>query len=149
MSSLAAEKYYPWVAAAGAAVAGYQLGLNEAFFENRDTLLQSTLTLAAIFTGFLATANSLLISLRGSQVLGDLSSNGYLDDLLSYMTTATNASLSMCLWSLTGLFVDQPSYLADTGVYTTTWAALTGLTVSSFYRVSSLMIKLVKKASTE
>lgn len=149
MTSLTVEKYYPFAFAVIAAIAWYYLELDDVFSESKSEILGSTLTLSAIFTGFLATAKSLILSIRGSQVIQDLTESGYIDDLIDYMSVAVNASLLTCIWALAGYFVGSHGWAAKYGVYGYGWITLCTLTVTSFYRVTNLMVKVIRRATKE
>ena len=139
--TLAFEKYYPLLIAIIAAVLWDAAGI--VFPPNPDSLLSSTLTLAAILTGFLATAKSVLMSIAGTKTHSDLHTSGYMDRLIGYLSHAIKTSFGVCIWALVGYFVEI-GY-----VYELVWVFLAAMAAASFVRVTNIMLLVLKSVAHE
>lgn len=101
-------------------------------------MLASSLTIAAILTGFLATAKAILISLD-SPLMNRIREAGYINDLVSYLSQSIWLSFSFCCFSLLGYFVQT-----NVTWYGLAWIFLAIATGCAFVRVTNIMLKVLK-----
>lgn len=98
-------------------------------------VLGSSLTMAVVFLGFLATSLSILITSSGSGLIRQLKKAKKLHPLVGYL----RASIA---WSLLWLVVSFILYFAQPRWLLTLWAVLASLALISYLRVVGLMAKL-------
>lgn len=75
-------------------------------FPDSDSVLSSTLSVAGIFVGFLATSKAILISMS-SPIIERLRSSGYMAVLASYIAQAIWLNLLFCMINVIGYFKNQ------------------------------------------
>lgn len=140
MKSLAAERIYPYVVGAVSAVAW--LGFDGPFPEHTKEFLAASISFAAILTGFIATAQSILMALPSESIMGQLRRSGYIADIVAYMREAILGLMMFALVNVVGFFFD-PSALPRW--YKFGWM-LTGVTgLLAFYRVTSITAKIMQR----
>jgi hypothetical protein len=104
-----------------------------------EGILGSSMTVGAIFTGFLATAKAILMSLK-SRVLSRIKDTGYIENLVSYLSQAIWLSFIFCCLSLLGYFFPKfPDW------YGYVWIAIAVSMAFAFIRVTNIMLKILKK----
>jgi len=130
------ERWYPVSGAVLAGVVWYFLKFQLPTDEHE--ILNASLTLGAILTGFMSTAMTLLVSLHGSEVLKQLKDAGYITDLLRYLGEAIWFSFAFSAISIIGLFVDRPNWY---GIVWIVFAIGSGL---SFIRVTRITLKVIE-----
>lgn len=132
------ERSYPYLIAAACAGAFWWCKL--AFPSERD-ILGASVTLGAVFVGFLSTAEAIVVSLQGP-IAERFRSTRFYDLLLLYTQEAIGTSILYCVASLIGYFLpdEQPPALW----YALAWVFLTAASLATFYRVSRILINLVR-----
>jgi hypothetical protein len=131
------ERIYPYGIAVAAALFFWWSGIP---FPSGTDLLSSSITMAAIFTGFLATFESLIVGFQGPKILA-LRETKFFDLLLSYLNEAILVSLIYCMWGLLGYFCNMS---APPLWFAFGWVALTFASILTFYRVSSVCHSLIR-----
>lgn len=134
--SLFFERAYPYLGLIAAIVLWHYFC--PGFPRDVSNFLSASLTLGSILTGFVATAKAILMSLQGTQVMRDLSNSGYINDLVSYLAQSIFASFAFSVCSLVGYFVH--SYEA----YGYVWVGIGTLSALTFFRVMTLLLKILK-----
>ena len=106
------------------------------FPADKTSILSASLTLGAILSGFLATSQSILLSLSGG-IKKELNSSGYIDNLTLYLTEGILFSFSFAIISLVGFFICN--YLIQL-----IWLFLAFSSVLAFWRVTYITLKILK-----
>lgn len=131
------ERSYPYVAAAAAAC-GYYFG--EFAFPKGQDVLSATITIGAIFTGFLATSKSLAISID-TPAMTELRQTKFFDLLVQYLREAIHVSLLLGAFGILGFFYDSTNPPRWYGV---TWITLLVSTFLTFFRVTNAFLELIQ-----
>ncbi|KKC39526.1 hypothetical protein WH87_04860 [Devosia epidermidihirudinis] len=142
MNSLSVERYLPYGIAIVATLAWQFVG-GAKFPGDPSSLLAATGTAAAVFVGFLATMNAIILSVSGSPIFQTIRSAGYQEDLLRYVHEATIIGVTLLCYSIIGFFVVSNS--GTPWIYNVVWVLISTCTVSLFVRVSRISFKLLKK----
>lgn len=137
--SLSLERRYPFYL--GAIVFFVCLNFGFSISENLKEILSATLTIAAIFTGFLATAKSILLSLS-RQTMKEMSDSGYKKILINYIAAGIWLNLILAFYSLAGFFFHGQSLPV---LYCAAWLALVVLSFSSFVRVVKVFLLILAR----
>jgi len=131
------ERLYPFVIGIAAGTAWYLLKIE--FPQGKaDTILSSTLTFGAILTGFIATAKTILMSLKGSRLFRTLVSSGYIKDLVSFLRDSIITSLLFCIASFVGFFIGVHSCY-----FGAIWIGLAAMSLSAFWRVIGAFLTIL------
>ena len=140
MNPLTLERVYPY--AWGALAAGFVLILDARGYRvsYSDGMLSSVISLGGIFSGFLATIKTLLLTVA-VDVKRRLHETGYINPLLSYLKEGIAGSLLLCLIAMFGFDGAMASCVAHAafiyGLLLFSLAALYRITVIAFYLLSS------------
>lgn len=133
--SLMLERVYPYLLMLAALLLWCRLDLS---FPKTDPILSATLSTAGIFVGFLATSKAILLSMN-SPIIDRLRSSGYMAVLASYIAQAIWLNLLLCMFNVFGYFkVQEESW------YGAIWVSLAVGGISSFIRVTHVMLKIFK-----
>lgn len=135
-NNLFIENFGPYILGVIATLVWYT---NDVSLPAGEGILSSSMTVGAIFTGFLATAKAILMSLK-SRVMKRIKETGYIVDLVSYLSQAIWLSFSFCILSLLGYFF--PAYPSWYGYL---WIAIAVSMAFAFIRVTNIMLKVLKK----
>ena len=134
--SLIFERLYPWLF--GLLAAGVWALLDLALpshDEKLTALLSASISVSAILVGFLATMKSIVMAIPG--VTEKLRQAKYLDLLGSYLLEGTAANLAFCVLNIAGFFAWAASYPS---LYSAAWIALGIVGLSSFWRITRIMV---------
>lgn len=131
------ERYYPYLFAV---LAGVAYAVFSPAFPKGDEILSSSITVAAIFTGFLATTKSMAISLD-TPAMVRLRSTQYFDLLIRYLKEAINVSLLSVVVGVGGFFFDASS--PRPLWYGALWSFFMVSTFFTFTRVTNALLKLM------
>lgn len=129
------EKFFPFIFGLLFSYIWWHTGLS---IPENEPLLTATLTVSGIFVGFLATSKAILISMPG-QIVEDLRRSGYMVDLVSYIGQAIWINLAFCTLNVLGYFIDETSTW-----YGLLWILFAVMALSSFIRVTHIMLKIFK-----
>lgn len=133
------ERSYPYAASAllgiGAGVACFYEVLK---FPASSEILGSTISFAAIFAGFLATAKSILIALN-TPAVEKLKTTRFYTMLLSYLAQAIWLALVLCAFCLLGYFVPHREHW----LFASFWALLTSCSLLTWFRVTRAFLALM------
>jgi hypothetical protein len=104
--------------------------------EYLDDFVGSSLTMCAVFLGFMATSMSILISYRSTRLAKELRQANVMQRLVNYLRGAIGLSI---LWLLVSflLYFLQPHWLL------VSWAVLATLSLTGYIRVVTLLSKLI------
>jgi hypothetical protein len=102
-------------------------------------LFSPTLNVSAIAVGFLATSQSILISLRDAPGMIKMKSDGYYEHFVDFLSSATSWSFSLAV--LSGIFSALDFTRLDTrhGYLQVAWLMVCFITLGSYYRAVSLL----------
>jgi hypothetical protein len=134
------EAVYPYVAAALAAWLFYRSGVK---FPNSHEIFTGSITIGAVFVGFLATAEAIVVSLQGPRA-EQFRGSRFFALLLRYTQESIWISILYCSTSLVGYFY-EPGHLPRW--YGVTWIFLTIAALFAFQRISRILIGLVKNVN--
>lgn len=136
--SLRTERWYPFVIAFAAGIVWWNLKLP--LPNSIKEFLSSAISLGAILTGFIATAQAILAALPTDTVMGRLRASGFIDDLICYVAAALYGCLIFSGYSIAGFFWDGRLPLW----YGAFWIALAAFSVTCFHRVSRMFFKILR-----
>jgi hypothetical protein len=105
-----------------------------------EGVLGSSLTIGAIFSGFLATAKAILMSLD-SDVMKRIRDTTYMNELVMYLAHAIWLSFSFCIVSLIGYFINTANYW-----YGMVWIWVAIAMAVAFIRFTNIMLKILQKS---
>jgi hypothetical protein len=108
-------------------------------------LFTPALNVAAIAIGFLATSQSILISLKGSSGVEQMKRDGYHDIFIEYLSSATSLSFLLAIFSgiLSALDFGE---LDNLHVYLAAiWGFLATFTLLGYYRAVSLLPYILRE----
>ena len=131
------EQIYPYVFALLFSV-GFRY-FHCSFPKGRD-ILSASITMGAIFTGFLATLKAIVVSLQGSKIEA-LRKTNFFGLLLNYLQQAVWMSLLYCGFALGGFFYEPEKPPAWFGVV---WIFLSAATLLTFQRVSFSLVAIIR-----
>lgn len=133
--SLWIERLYPYLLMGVSALLWYRLQLA---FPVSESVLSSTLSVAGIFVGFLATSKAILMSMS-SPIIERLRESGYMAVLASYIAQAIWLNLIFCMVNVIGYFDNQKA-----AWFSVLWIMFAVGAFTSFIRVTSVMLKIFK-----
>lgn len=142
---LTIERYHPIVLAIlGGIISWYSLQyLALSMPRDEKEFLAAALSLGAVLTGFIATAQAILMALPSDSVMGRLRATGYIEDLTKYIGSAFLGALLFCLISLTGFAVLYRDIVVK-NVFWAVWVGFGVYSVFSFLRVSRIMLRIMQ-----
>lgn len=144
IGSLQLERWTPALLGSVALFASFLLGFslpNSA----RNEILAAAISVGSILAGFTGTSKAILMALPPDGVIARVRSSGYIEDLACYMSDALVASLAVCVFSILGYF--SLGELAES-YYAPVWLMLGVLAVTSFWRVSKIMLLILRMNPT-
>jgi len=131
------EQFFPYLLSI--LLVGAYLFFGVEFPKCRD-VLSASITLGAVFTGFLATLKSIIISVN-SPAIDHLRTLKFWGVLLSYLQQAIWASLGLCIISMIGFFLNP---LTPPQLFCVLWVFLASSAIFTFLRVSNLIMKMLR-----
>jgi hypothetical protein len=131
------ERSYPYAAAVAAAAGYYYGGFS---FPKGQDVLSASITIGAIFTGFLATSKSLAISID-TPAMNELRKTRFFDLMVQYLREAIYASLLLGAFGIAGFFHDPQSPPRWYGVV---WILLIISTFLTFARVTNAFLVIIQ-----
>jgi hypothetical protein len=139
---LSAERWYPVLLGALSCLAWWYNDLG--FPKAAENLLAAAISLGAILAGFLATAKTVLIALRGTEVMKDLHRSAYIKDFVSYLAWGLWGAFGFAVWSLVGFFASTASKY-----FQLPWVFLAVFSSAAFFRVTYILIRILDHTSKE
>ncbi|WP_175253473.1 hypothetical protein [Pseudomonas sp. BMW13] len=133
--SLWFERLYPYILMGVAAFLWCRLQIS---FPVSESVLSSTLSVAGIFVGFLATSKAILMSMTSS-IIERLRESGYMGVLASYIGQAIWLNLIFCIVNIVGYFENQKA-----AWFSVLWIVFAVGAFASFARVTTVMLKIFK-----
>lgn len=138
--SLSFERYYPIVVALLIGFGSYKM--RTPFPNDEKEFLAAALSLGAVLTGFVATAQAILMALPSDSVMGRLRATGYIDDLIRYIAEALYAGVIYCTVNVAGFYLLKDKLYFD--IFSSIWIATFFYSVISFIRVTRLMMRIMR-----
>ena len=129
------EQSSPYIYGFVASMIWCQLGFS---LPENNEILSSSLTLGAILTGFLATAQAILMAFD-SKIMQRVRETDYIDNIVSYLSQAIWLSFSFCILTLIGFFIDNKAM-----IFGIAWVGLGVTSAGAFIRVNSIMLKIIR-----
>ncbi|MRV73548.1 hypothetical protein GJ700_17690 [Duganella sp. FT92W] len=140
--NLKIERYYPHVIALGCGFIWYRLGLKLPADEKE--FLAAALSLGAVFTGFIATAQAILMALPSDSVMAQMRTAGYIPDLVRYISSALTGGILFCMSGLIGFFLLSESALVKL-YFSTIWLVIAVFSVLTFHRVTHILLRIMRR----
>lgn len=131
------EQSYPYLVALAVSGAAHYGTVK---FPKGENILSASITMGAIFTGFLATAKSILISLQGKG-FEQLKKTPFFGVLVDYLKEAIWLSMVYCMISLVGFFLDTNAYPAW---FTSLWFFFTVSSILAFSRIIGVLLQIIR-----
>lgn len=131
------ERIYPYLFAVLTAALFWYFKIK---FPTGQDILAATITLGAVFTGFLATLKSMILSLQGSRIRR-FKATKFFPLLMQYLREAIWSSLIFCGLGLLGFFYDPQSPPKWYGIF---WVLIGTSCLITFQRVSHALVKLIQ-----
>lgn len=135
------EKIWPFLAAALSGAAAHWIGI--CLPADEKEFLAAALSLGAVLTGFVATAQAILMALPQDSVMTRIRNADYLDVLTSYIAHALNGTMLFSVITLFGFFLRSESVRLP-AYYSTIWVAAGVFAGCAFYRVTKLMLTIMR-----
>lgn len=135
------ERYYPIVVALAGAAAWVYFSMKLPTDEKE--FLAAALSLGAVLTGFIATAQAILMALPSDSIMARLRASGYIPELVGYIGSALFGGVIFCTLCLIGFFILSSCSLAKL-IFSTAFVFVGIFTLLSFYRVTSIMMKIMR-----
>ncbi len=142
MSPRSIERSYPYVVAG--LISALVHWLWQIPFPKGHDLLSASITIGAVFTGFLATLKSIVMSVQAPSFEKIRQVKPFFDLLLNYLQESIWMSLGYCFWCLMGYFVAKETTDAIPAWFACGWVFLTIATLLTFQRVSRILIQLMR-----
>lgn len=142
------ERAYPYGVAIGVTLFYYLVG--GPLPPNADaynSIMGASAGVAAIFVGFLSASKAIILSISSSKAFVRLVKSGYKKELFLYIKHAMYISLTFSIFCIGFMFVNVDDVNSVTGRYADyfmcVWVFLISSSVATFYRVASLMFKIL------
>lgn len=142
---LATEKYYPSATAFITGVAWYFLTprFDIGLPPDQKEFFAAALSMGAVLTGFIATAQAILMALPSDSVMGRLRTSGYINELVSYLSSALFGGFLFCMVNLVGFGLLTSSPLVKL-IFSSLWIFFAAYSGLAFIRVSNIMFRIMK-----
>lgn len=134
------ERWHPWIAALLGGLTWYFLSWP--FPSDGKEFLASAISLGAIMTGFIATAQAILAALPSDSAMGRIRSSGYIKELVAYLAESLYGCLGFSVCSLGGFFLLSPGGVLSRA-YSGIFVGLAIFSMLAFRRVSSVLFKIL------
>jgi|GEM_PF-3752119 len=109
-----------------------------------ERVLGGTLTLSAIFIGFLSTSLSIILSIDERYIVKQLKNTSQYKSLINLFLNTIRLCFVLLFISLGGLFIDFANYQIWHNKYIALWLAILLFTILSLYRIIALFAKILK-----
>ena len=139
--NLTIERAIPWLVGVVSAYAWHKQGILLPLDEKE--FLAAALSMGAVLTGFIATAQAILMALPSDSVMRQIRSSGYLPILASYIHAALAGGLLFCIINVAGFFLIQPNVRLHQ-YFSATWAGVGCFALLAFYRVTTILMKIMR-----
>jgi len=138
------EHWYPLAGGLLAAVLWGWLNVEFPGPEAARDLYATTVSLASITVGFLATAMSIVVSTPDGPLVAKLASSGYLRDLIRYLREPFLVGLFVCATCLAGFIL--PPLVTQKWVFGATWSGATVWMLLGLVRIGVIFVRLLSLA---
>lgn len=109
---------------------------NQRIAESFHDILGATLGLAGIGAGFLATAQSIIISFEDKPIIRSLKKTPYYQLIVSYLQSAIRFSCLLAVYSSAGLLIDlKEPWNQARAAYFAAWLWLTVTSMLAYWRI--------------
>jgi len=109
-------------------------------------LMAASSTVAAVLIGFLATAKAFMLGMSDSSVYKSLKNGGYTIDLFARLSDGLFGGVTLLVTSIVGFFVLGDAKQPPLDWFTSAWVYFASLAVLVFYRMASILFRLLKLA---
>lgn len=127
--------FMPWVTTHRPLITGFTI-----------KLFPSALTVSAIAIGFLATSQSILISLKDSPGMEQMKADGYHDAFVDFLSAATSLSFVLAILSAIFSALDFGKVDKLHGYLISCWAFVCVWTLLAYYRAVTLLPYVLRGA---
>ncbi|WP_155986346.1 hypothetical protein [Thioalkalivibrio sp. ALE9] len=135
MTSRTFERFYPKLGALAALAIWWYLDFPIPPESSFNMALISSLTLAAIFTGFVGTATAVIVGMD-SPIMEKIRRSTAIASLTNYITESIVAGIAVSVTAFLLFFWNYPPPLVITGA----WIFFIALLTLTFYRISYILI---------
>lgn len=142
--SASLERWYPWAVAALVGICWCYM--RPRFPNDEKEFLSAALSLGAILTGFITTAKAILAGMPSESVMRRLREGGFIAPLVTYLKEALYGCLAFSVLCLYGFFLLEKSPSLPAW-FAACWMVLASFAGLSFYRVSSLLFRIIAAAN--
>lgn len=132
------ERLYPYLFGAILAGGAYWYPLP---FPHGNDILTASITIGSIFTAFLATSESIILTFN-SPLMSKVRKTSYFRLLMSYLGEGIWSALAFCVVALVGYFLDNTSYPR---LFVIVWFFSSAATFFTFFRITYLLMKMIGK----
>ena len=140
--SLKSEAWYPAVIASVTALTFY---FSECVFPKGESVLSAGLTMGAIFTAFIATNKSVILTLD-TRIMKRLRESKYFSHLMGYLKSALWSSFCFSILCLSLFFIEVTDFRWMCSV----WIFNAVHMILTFFRVTTVLLAMIEdKAKTE
>lgn len=139
--NLKIERYYPHFVAL-ASGAGW-FWLRWTLPTDEKEFLAAALSLGAVLTGFIATAQAILMALPSDSVMGRLRAGGYIPDLVGYISAALTAGIIFCVLCLVGFYLISVT-AEQKRFFSTAWVTIGIFGLLAFHRVTYILMRIMR-----
>lgn len=146
MSPLFRERWYPTAVAAVVCVVWWWGGKPWPPADAVRDLLATSMSLASITVGFLATAMSIIAASPDNSLLRQLRQSNYMDDLMRYLHEPFVVGIFFAALSLVGFFCSTFTGLAA-DVIATLWILCAASLLVSMQRIGSIFVKFLRASA--
>ena len=147
MTPLFREHWYPLVGGLLVAAAWCFLHVEFPAPDPARDLYATTVSLASITVGFLATAMSIVVSTPDGPLVKKLASSGYLKDLIRYLREPFLVGLLVCAICLVGFVL--PEKVTQTAAFGATWSGATAWMLLGLVRIGVIFVRLLSYAGKD
>lgn len=136
------EKLFPWLASFCCVVAW--LYFSPPFAPDLKEFFAASVSVGAIFAGFLATAKAILMAMPPGSVMDAIRKSNYIENLVGYIRDAVYGAIAFVVISFAGFFVISSAPSVIPVWYPPGWLFLGVFSLTAFLRVCHLLFKILK-----
>lgn len=140
------ERWYPTTVGILVTVAWWAVGHPLLGKEEARDLYATSMSLASITVGFLATAMSIVAASPENSLIRQLKESRYMEDLIRYLREPFSVGLFFAALSLVGFFCNGLSGHAA-NAFGAIWVASAGSLLASMYRIGMVFVRFLKASA--
>lgn len=135
------ERYAPYAVSAVSWSIWYYYGAP--FPRNADALLATSATVASIFASFLGVAMAIILTVKKTESFRVIERLGYANTLFNYIRSGILGSVLLACVSVIGFFVINSEFSV---LFSSFWVISAVFSLVTYYRVTSLIFKLLRQS---